>query len=105
MNLSFIRALSDRYYKPIVALGIVLTSLRFISLDPGDPFLYLGLAVFFFGSGEWATHRELHAPPNVYWNPRGTLIQLERIWTIPGLAFYIFSGLSFTAFLYFLLTQ
>ena len=91
LNTDFLKNFSNRWYKPLVGLGIIisiigLTQIYFIQ---PEKFLYLGLFLFFFGIGEWTSHREVNAQRNAYWNPDGNLIQIVRIRTIHGILFYI----------------
>jgi len=82
----------DRWYKPMIALGMLLIPLSMFFHE--DKFLYLGGFLMFFGLGEWRTHSEFYAPLNAYWNRRGDLVQIERNWTATGVLFYALSIFS-----------
>lgn len=89
--------LLDRWYKPIVLLGLIGVILTLLLSK--DLFVSLFVAILFFGLGEWATTQETEAPLNAYWNRRGNLIQINRILTVTGLVYYLLALIFFILFI------
>jgi hypothetical protein len=86
----------DIWYKPLIGLGSVI--LLYSLYAQANTFLLFGSFMFFFGLGEWRSHIMYHAPRNVYWNPFGNLMQVERINSITGIFFYLISFISLALF-------